>query len=74
MYSSIGRSTCRSAPPDGGKPPPRAMFGAIGRFVAGKTVTPCAGLDSKAQVDAAHPWATCPEDGRGGVGVGDFGE
>jgi hypothetical protein len=50
------------------------MFGAIGRFVAGKTVTPCAGLDSKAQVDAAHPWATCPEDGRGGVGVGDFGE
>ena len=56
MCSSFRRSTVAGAPPDVGNPPPRALLGAIDRFVAGKTVPRCAGLDSKAQVDAASLW------------------
>ena len=63
MCSSFRRSTVAGAPPDVGNPPPRALLGAIDRFVAGKTVPRCAGLDSKAQVDAASLWELCKDRG-----------
>ena len=62
------------APPDVGNPPPRALLGAIDRFVAGKTVPRCAGLDSKAQVDAASLWELVQRIGGTAHELGEFGE
>jgi len=70
VYSSIGRSTTAGAPPDGGKPPPRAMFSAVDKSAASQIVIRCAGLDPKVQVDAAASWPICTKRRRDRAWVG----